>query len=216
MHKLHAVSAAIAIWTLVAQGSGAAETTLALVGGRIYPSPDAAPIDDGVVIVAGTRIAAVGPRRSVRVPANADAIDCRGAVVTAGFQNSHVHFTEPKWNDADKQPASTLNAQLQAMLTRYGFTTVVDTASLLPNTIALRRRIESREVVGPRILTAGLALYPPDGIPYYLKEAVPADLLKLLPQPATVRQAAEIVRRNIVEGADIIKLFTGSNVSPAR
>ena len=216
MHKLHAVAAAIAVWTLVAQGSGAAETTLALVGGRIYPSPDAAPIDDGVVIVAGATIAAVGPRRSVTIPSAATTIDCRGTLVTAGFQNSHVHFTEPKWNDADKQPASTLNAELQAMLTRYGFTTVVDTASLLPNTIALRRRIESREIVGPRILTAGLALYPPDGIPYYLKEAVPADLLKLLPQPATARQAAEIVRRNIDEGADIIKLFTGSNASPER
>ncbi|PYR55338.1 MAG: hypothetical protein DMF91_24595 [Acidobacteria bacterium] len=58
MHKLHAVAAAIAVWTLVAQGS---ETTLALVEGRIYPSPDAAPIDDGVVIVVGATIAAVGP-----------------------------------------------------------------------------------------------------------------------------------------------------------
>src|SRR5207249_7579573 len=159
MPKLRAFAAVLAAWTLIVHGSGAAETTLALVGGRIYPSPDAAPIDDGVVIVAGTRIAAVGPRRSVRVPANADAIDCHGAVVTAGFQNSHVHFTEPKWNDADKQPATTLTAQLQTMLTRYGFTTVVDTASLLPNTIALRRRIERQDVAGPRILTAGLALY---------------------------------------------------------
>ena len=216
MHKLHAVATAIAVWTLVASGSGAAETTLALVGGRIYQSPDAAAIDDGVVIVAGATIAAVGPRRSVMIPSSATTIDCRGAVVTAGFQNSHVHFTEPKWNDADKQPAPTLAAQLQAMLTRYGFTTVVDTASLLPNTIALRRRIESREVVGPRILTAGLALYPPDGIPYYLKKAVPADLLKLLPQPSTPREAADIVQRNIDGGADVVKLFTGSNVSPAR
>src|SRR5438093_12476315 len=216
MHKLHAVATAIAVWTLVASGSGAAETTLALVGGRIYQSPDAAAIDDGVVIVAGATIAAVGPRRSVTIPAGATTIDCRGAVVTAGFQNSHVHFTEPKWNDADKQPATTLTAQLQTMLTRYGFTTVVDTASLLPNTIALRRRIESHEVAGPRILTAGLALYPPDGIPYYLKEEVPADLLKLLPQPSTPREAANIVRRNIEGGADIIKLFTGSNVSPVR
>src|SRR5439155_11297868 len=176
-------------------------------------SPDAAPIDDGVVIVAGTRIAAVGPRRSVRVPANADAIDCHGAVVTAGFQNSHVHFTEPKWNDADKQPATTLTAQLQTMLTRYGFTTVVDTASLLPNTIALRRRIERQDVAGPRILTAGLALYPPDGIPYYLKDAVPPELLKLLPQPATAAQATATVRANLDAGADIVKLFTGSWVS---
>jgi imidazolonepropionase-like amidohydrolase len=216
MRKLRAFVAVIAAWTLIVPGSGAAETTLALVGGRIYPSPDAAPIDDGVVIVAGARISAVGPRRSVRVPANAATIDCRGAVVTAGFQNSHVHFTEPKWNDADKQPASTLTTQLQAMITRYGFTTVVDTASLLPNTIALRRRIESGEVAGPRILTAGLALYPPEGVPYYVKDAVPGELLKRLPQPSTPREAARIVRRHIDEGADIIKLFTGSNVSPAR
>jgi imidazolonepropionase-like amidohydrolase len=216
MDKLRAVVAAMAAWTLAVQASAPAEPTLALVGGRIYPSPDAAAIDDGVVIVAGATIAAVGRRRSVKIPAGATTIDCSGAVVTAGFQNSHVHFTEPKWNDADKQPASTLTAQLQAMLTRYGFTAVVDTASLLPNTIALRRRIESHEVAGPRILTAGLALYPPDGIPYYLKEAIPADLLKLLLQPSTPREAADIVRRSIDGGADIIKLFTGSNVSPAR
>src|SRR5439155_1691323 len=42
------------------------------------------------------------------------------------------------------------------------------------------------------------------------------DVLKLLPQPSTPREATNIVRRNIDEGADIIKLFTGSNVSPAR
>ncbi|PYR55339.1 MAG: hypothetical protein DMF91_24600, partial [Acidobacteria bacterium] len=41
-------------------------------------------------------------------------------------------------------------------------------------------------------------------------------MLKLLPQPSTPREATNIVRRNIDEGADIIKLFTGSNVSPAR
>src|SRR5947208_13674269 len=114
MHKLHAVAAAIAVWTLVAQGS---ETTLALVGGRIYPSPDAAPIDDGVVIVVRATIAAVGPRRSVTIPAGATTIDCRGAGVTAGCQNRHVHFTDPNWAGADKQPASTLTAQRPARST---------------------------------------------------------------------------------------------------
>ena len=33
---------------------------LAIVGARIYPAPDAAPIDDGVVIVRGGRIVSVG------------------------------------------------------------------------------------------------------------------------------------------------------------
>jgi imidazolonepropionase-like amidohydrolase len=47
------------------------------------------------------------------------------------------------------------------MLTRWGFTTVFDTGSDLKNTLALRRRIESGAVGGPRIFTTGDILYPP-------------------------------------------------------
>jgi hypothetical protein len=50
------------------------------------------------------------------------------------------------------------------MLTGFGFTTVVDLAPDLGNTSVLRRRISSGDVAGPRILTVGWALYPPDGI----------------------------------------------------
>ena len=82
----------------------------------------------------------------------------------SGFQNSHVHFTDDQWSAAE-QPASKLTTQLQAMLTRYGFTTVVDAASLLSNTVTLRQRIDRGEVSGPRIMTAGLALYPPNAVP---------------------------------------------------
>jgi imidazolonepropionase-like amidohydrolase len=122
---------------------------IALVGGRIYASPAAKPIDDGVVILTSGKIAAVGTRRSITIPADVPTMNCSGKVITAGFQNSHVHFTEDKWNGADQQPASKLNAQLAAMLLRYGFTTVIDTGSLLSNTVALRRRIEAREVIAP-------------------------------------------------------------------
>jgi hypothetical protein len=74
---------------------------------------------------------------------------------------------------------------------------------LLANTLAVRRRIETGDVTGPRILTAGLALYPPDGIPYYVRDAVPTELLKLLPQPGTAAQATDTVRTNLDAGADI-------------
>ncbi len=92
-------------------------------------------------------------------------------MITAGFQNSHVHFTESKWDNAADQDAKQLSANLTAMLNRYGFTTVVDTASDIVNTVALRTRIERGELRGPRILTAGWALYPPNGIPFYLELA---------------------------------------------
>src|SRR5215813_7343692 len=153
---------------------------LALVGGRIYASPTANAIGDGVVIVRSGKIVEVRPRRSVKIPVGITTINCSGKVITAGFQNSHVHFTEDKWNGALGQPASKLNEQLTQMLVRYGFTTVVDTGSILPNTVALRRRVEAHELIGLRILTAGVPIYPANGIPYYLKDGAPS-LMKLLP-----------------------------------
>src|SRR5205809_3703467 len=132
---------------------------LALVGGRIYASPTADAIDDGIVIVRNGKIAEVGPRRSIKIPVGITTMNCSGKIITAGFQNSHIHFTEDKWNGAADQPAPKLNEQLMAMLVQYGFTTVVHTGSLLPNTVALRRRTEAHELVGPRILTAGVPLY---------------------------------------------------------
>jgi imidazolonepropionase-like amidohydrolase len=186
---------------------------LALVGARIYTAPEGMPIFDGTIVAAGGKVVAVGPRDQVAIPAGARTLDCSGLVITAGFQNSHVHFTEEKWLDAARQPAAKLTSQLEAMLTRYGFTTVVDTASLLANTVALRRRIEAGEVAGPRILTAGEALYPPDGVPFYIKENVPAEIVAQLPQPGTPEQAAAVVEQHARDGADLTKLFTGSWVA---
>jgi imidazolonepropionase-like amidohydrolase len=191
-------------------GQAPKSSPLALVGGRVFRAPDVAPLDDAVVIVDNGRIVSVGPRAGAQVPAGARTIDCSGLFVTAGFQNSHVHFSDPRWFDSASLPAARLGAELDAMLTRYGFTTVVDTASLLENTLTLRRRIESGEIAGPRILTAGLALYPPNGVPYYVRNEVPPEVLELLPQPATADEAMAIVRRQTTGGADIVKLFVGS------
>jgi imidazolonepropionase-like amidohydrolase len=174
------------------------------------------PIDDGVVIVRGDRIAAVGPRASTAIPDGARAIDIAKAFVTAGFQNTHVHFTDARWDDAAAQPASRLTAQLDAMHNRYGFTTVVDTASDVANTAALRRRIVAGEVAGPRILTAGWALYPPAGVPFYVRESLPPAIVARLLQPARPQDAVAMVRQNVDGGADLTKLFVGSWVERGR
>jgi imidazolonepropionase-like amidohydrolase len=109
-----------------------------------------------------------------------------------------------------------LNRQLTDMLTSRGFTTVVDLGSDLRVTLSLRRRIESGELSGPRIYTAGSAQYPPHGIPFYLRETLPGYVLHFMPQPATPAEAAGIEERNIARGADVLKLFTGSYVERGR
>jgi len=77
---------------------------------------------------------------------------------------------------------------MRGMLTRSGFTTVVDTASDLSNTMVLRRRVQSAEVAGPQIYTAGFALYPPHGIPFYLDDMAATQHAKLQ-DPATAIEA---------------------------
>jgi imidazolonepropionase-like amidohydrolase len=198
-----------------AQDPGPSEI-LALVGGRVLASPEAPGLDNATIVIRGGRIVEVGDRRQVTVPAGARVIDCAGNTITAAFQNSHVHFTESKWDAAADQRASNLAMQLEGMFTRYGFTTVVDAASLLSNTVALRTRIDAGEINGPRIFTAGLALYPPAGVPYYVRETVPPALFPLLLQPSTAIEARGMVGNSIAAGADIVKLFTGSNVSRAQ
>lgn len=208
-------AAALVLFVIVSPTSGAAVKTrpLALVGGTVYHSPEAVPLFDATVVLLDGKVAGVGPRSKVTIPKGAVVLDCAGTVIVAGFQNSHVHFTEQKWVDAAHQDVARLSNALSAMLTRFGFTTVVDTASSLANTVALRRRIESGEVAGPRIFTAGEALYPPEGVPFYVRDSLPAAVVNVLPQPSTPAAAVDVVRQHVQGGADVLKLFTGSWVA---
>jgi len=182
--------------------------TLAIQHARIYTSPTDPAISDGTIVLQDGRILAVGT--GLAIPAGATIVPCDHCTVTAGFWNAHVHFTEPKWTASNWKSSATLDAQLAEMLTSRGFTTVVDTGSNLIDTLALRRRIESTELKGPFIYTAGSGIYPPHGVPFYIRDHVPGWQLRFMPQPNTPREAAEDVQRNLDTGADITKLFTGS------
>jgi imidazolonepropionase-like amidohydrolase len=198
--------------SLRAQKSVGSSKEFALVGARIYPAPDAKPIVNGIVVVANGKIVSVGEAATFRVPKGMRTIDCAGKTLVAGLWNTHVHFMEPKWDHAADLPAQQLTEQLQDMLTSYGFTSVVDTGSILENTVALRRRIMGGEVAGPRILTAGLIIFPKDGLPYYLTESLPPDMIAKLEkgEAATPADAVGIVDEQIAHGADIVKLYVVS------
>jgi imidazolonepropionase-like amidohydrolase len=203
----------LCLWLIQESFSNQKSETLVLSGATIYPSPNDAAITAGLVIIRNRKIEKVGSKEQTQIPADATILKCDGMFVTAGFQNCHVHFTEAKWENAEALPAEQLNTQLAQMLTSYGFTTVVDTGSSLSNTLALRKRIESGELQGPRILTAGTPLYPENGIPYYLKTDLPPNILALLPTPKTPQEATAVASDQLERGADIVKLFTGSWVN---
>jgi imidazolonepropionase-like amidohydrolase len=181
----------------------------ALTGARIYPAPDLKAVVNGIVVVANGKIVNVGQAGEIQVPKQVRRIDCAGKTLVAGLWNTHVHFIEPKWNNAAALSAEQLTRQMQEMLTRYGFTSVIDTGSPLQNTLALRRRVASGEVAGPRIMTAGMIIFPLNGLPYYVTESLPPDLIKSFVEgeAATPEDAVRIVDKQIAAGADIVKLY---------
>jgi hypothetical protein len=91
--------------------------SVALIGAKIYPSPTATPIIDGVVLIQDGRVVDVGESAAITIPADAAKMDCAGLIMTSAFWNSHVHFTEPKWQSAHAQPAEQLAEHLRTMLT---------------------------------------------------------------------------------------------------
>ena len=180
---------------------------LALTGAKVYLSPTDPPIENASILIHNGRIVAVGPSRSIKIPRATTIIDCRGLFVTAGFWNSHVHIITPGLLHVRESGANELNQQLDTMFNRWGFTTVFDLASVLDNTLALRRRIESGELRGPRILTVGEPIWTIE--PVYIRDFLKQNNVHIA-NTETPEQAIALVRNHTAKGTDGIKLFTGS------
>ena len=180
---------------------------LALTGGKIYPSPSEPPIENGIVLVHDGQILAVGPASTIKIPHAATVMNCRGLTVTAGFWNNHVHILTPGLLDARDSSTKQLGDQLEIMFNRWGFTTVFDISSVLDNTLALRDRIESGELRGPRILTVGEPIWTKE--PIYVRDFLAKNRISIAPVE-TPDQAVALVRDHAAKGANGIKLFAGS------
>src|SRR5262245_18838258 len=83
------VAAEASILTTKAAGQKA---TLALVGGQVIDGYEGPPIQDGVVLIAGDRILAVGRPEEVQVPPGTAVIDTEGMSVLPGLMDMHVHL----------------------------------------------------------------------------------------------------------------------------
>jgi imidazolonepropionase-like amidohydrolase len=190
------------------------EPGFVLLGGTIYTNPLDAPLRDGVIVIEGAKIAAVAPKSQIDVATSARVLDFSSMTIAAGFTNSHVHFFERKWANADTLPTSDANLQLADFL-RYGFTSVFDLSSRWENTRCLRDRIASGGVAGPNIRSTGEGLTPPGALP-------PQPVLRVLGLMETPMhevqspaEARESVRQLIAAGVDGIKLFISSPYSTA-
>ncbi|MCJ7503159.1 MAG: N-acetylglucosamine-6-phosphate deacetylase [Acidobacteriia bacterium] len=65
------------------------KTTKAILAGIIYTPSDV--IENGVILIAGHRIAKVGPREQVKIPAGTTVIDNQDRLIVPGFIDMHIH-----------------------------------------------------------------------------------------------------------------------------
>lgn len=203
-------AAAAILLLLVGLAPASCASDLALVHARVYIAPNEPPVDDETILVHNGRIQAVG--KALRLPRFARSVtvlDCQGLVVTAGFWNSHVHILMQKLMHSESVTPEQLSSEMEKMFTRWGFTSVFDIASVLDNTLAIRRRIESGEVRGPHILTAGDPFYPKGGTPIYVKRFLEENHVPSA-EVESAPQAVERERAQFGKGADGVKIFAAS------
>lgn len=151
---------AIAVVCLgVAQVSPA--QTLALTGATIIDGNGGAPIRDGVIVVKDKRIAAVGPRSSVSVPAGAREVKLNGKYIVPGLMDANVHFVSwPGWEHIEflaryENNFDGLVEEAAQVALKNGFTTVFDSMGPMDPLMRVRDRINKGEIPGSRMYIAG-------------------------------------------------------------
>ncbi|MGQ0640432.1 MAG: amidohydrolase family protein, partial [Gemmatimonadaceae bacterium] len=136
--------------------------TLALVGGRVLDGYGGPPIENGVVLVAGERIVAVGRQDQVQIPAGVQTIDTNGMTVLPGLIDMHVHLQilghgdYKRWNDLYGTQNARLVMPIAArQLLMAGVTSARDLGAPPKDILEVKRRIAAGEIPGPRLFVSG-------------------------------------------------------------
>ena len=131
--------------------------SVALVGGRILTMAEnganGGVIEDGVILIEGDRIAAIGPRGQVPVPSGVRQVDVSGRTIMPGLVDAHAHGPQGV-NDLVPQQNWALVQNLA-----LGTTTMHDPSSSSSQIFAASERQKAGMLLSPRIYSTGEIIY---------------------------------------------------------
>jgi imidazolonepropionase-like amidohydrolase len=195
----------------------------AIKAARLFDGKGDAAVANGVVIVLGTRITAVGS--GIPIPAGATVLDLGDATLLPGFIDAHVHLTGESGENWYREtldgmrrtiPEQAIRATEYARKTLFaGFTTVRNVGASDAVDIGLRNAINDGVVPGPRMLVAGYSLgargghCDNTGFPYNFFGREPGLAEGIASGPDGFRDA---VRFQLKYGADVIKVCATGGV----
>lgn len=207
-----------------AQAQDAKPKPLVLKAARLFDGKSDALVEDGVVVIEGKVIKAVGPAASVKIPEGAKVVDYGDATLSPGFIDAHTHLTHernPDFNQGfvDGMRKEVTEEAIQSTVyarrtVEAGFTTVRDIGSSDFLDVGLRNAINKGLVPGPRMqvcvhtigATGGHAdrnglrhdIFPPRD-----------EVTGIANGPDRLRAA---VRHQVKAGADVIKFCASGGV----
>lgn len=176
---------------VVASGRTTPESVFVLDGAQVIDGTGAMPIPSARIVVAGGRIAAIGPLDRTPAPDNAEHVDLTGRTILPGLIDLHFHI--------ENDPRLALR-QLS-----HGVTAFRDPGQWDDRFVALRQMIAADHLKAPHIFTCGPHI---DGDhPAYPNDAVVAR------DPDEARRLAE---RNVEWGATALKIYFRLPLASAR
>ncbi len=129
--------------------------SIALTGARLVTmaAEDGGIIDDGIIIITDNRIAAIGKRGAVAIPAGAKIVDVAGKTIIPGLIDAHAHG-----------PAGTdelVPQQNWSMLQNLalGTTTIHNPSSRAAEIFAASEMQRAGVIIAPRIFSTGEIIY---------------------------------------------------------
>lgn len=129
------------------------EDSIALVNATMLTmEPDQPPMSDGVVIVTGDRINAVGSRDSLIIPKGTRQIDLEGRIVMPGFIDTHAHYRLLRGVFDRHNPSLLANLA-------YGVTTGIDVQPSTADILTYQDMVDAGLVTGPRTLSTGPGVF---------------------------------------------------------
>tara|TARA_R110000744_G_scaffold248339_1_gene364732 strand:+ start:231 stop:1475 length:1245 start_codon:yes stop_codon:yes gene_type:complete len=180
--------------------------------------------ENWVVLVEGNQITYAGNSNGLTKPANTTEIELQGTTLMPGIIEGHSHvllhpYNETDWNDqvlkespVERAIRGTVHVKNSLLA---GVTTMRDLGAEGAgySDVYLKKTIDDGIIIGPRLLVAGPAIvatgaYGPKG--FHDGVTVP-----LGAEPASgVDQCIETVRRQMGNGADLIKIYADYRWTP--
>ena len=193
-------------------------TIKAIKVGKLIDGNGGEVVDDGVIVVEGKRISALGSAARIQIPADAEVVSEPGLTAMPGMMDLHIHlcmfnnltfknYRVAQWEVTPELQQMYMLFHAQLCLDR-GFTTLRDLGLisarglLTSHSVAVRESINAGIMAGPRIISGAFTVGTGSHLDLINPRASMRSPESTADGPDEMRKLA---RRNLLNGADWLK-----------